>query len=262
MAPATPVTPGTGPGVRPSGAEANPLRSFKHRRGRITPGQRTALDSLWSRYGLPSGPHERVPIDPREAFGRAAPLVVEIGFGMGETTVAMAAADPGRDLLAIDVHTPGVGALLRDAAALGLTNLRVVIGDGVDVLRYRVAPGSLDEIRVYFPDPWPKQRHHKRRLISTVFARLAAECLRPGGRLHCATDWTPYAERMLQVVAAEPLLVNSFGGYARRPAWRPETRFERLGLARGHSVHDVIAHRRQAPGGTPGAAVPAPFTAS
>jgi tRNA (guanine-N7-)-methyltransferase len=247
---ASAATPGTGPGLPPCGAPAglgaDHVRSFKLRRGRITPGQRSALETLWSRYGLPSGPGERSAIDPAQAFGRVAPLVLEIGFGMGETTVAMAAADPGRDLLAVDVHTPGVGALLRDATARGLTNLRVVIGDAVDVLRYRLAPGSLDEIRVFFPDPWPKQRHHKRRLVSPAFARLAAERLRPGGRLHCATDWTPYAERILEVVAAEPLLLNAGGGYAPRPAWRPQTRFERLGLARGHAVHDVIVQRRPA----------------
>jgi tRNA (guanine-N7-)-methyltransferase len=220
-------------------ASAPPLRSFKHRRGRITPGQQAALDTLWPRYGLSPGP-----VDAVRAFGRTAPLVLEIGFGMGETTVAMAVADPARDLLAVDVHTPGVGALLREAAAQKLENLRVVAGDAIDVLRDRLGPGSLDEIRVFFPDPWPKSRHHKRRLVSPGFARLAATRLRPGGLLHCATDWTPYAARILAVVTAEPLLENRYDGYAPRPGWRPQTRFERQGLARGHTVRDIVAQRR------------------
>src|SRR5690606_19048064 len=143
----------------------------------------------------------------------------------------------------VDVHTPGVGALLRDVAARGLTNVRVTVGDAVPLLRDRIAPASLDEVRVFFPDPWPKTRHHKRRLIQPAFARLVAQRLRPGGRLHVATDWTPYAEQVLDVVRGEPGLVNEHDGYAPRPPWRPVTRFERQGLARGHTVHDVLARR-------------------
>jgi tRNA (guanine-N7-)-methyltransferase len=218
------------------------LRSFKYRRGRITPGQQTALDTLWPRYGIEP---TSTPIDPGAVFGRAAPLVLEIGFGMGEATLAMASADPERDLLAVDIHAPGVGALLRGADTLGLDNLRVVIGDAVDVLYDDLSPGSLDEIRIFFPDPWPKTRHRKRRLFSPGFARLAATRLRPGGRLHLATDWTPYAEQMLDVLRREPLLTNDHPGFAPRPPWRPLTRFERQGLARGRQVHDVLARRRE-----------------
>lgn len=217
-----------------------PPRTFKHRRGRITAGQRAALDALWPRYGLDAGPG---PIDPATVFGRHAPVVVEIGFGMGETTLTLAAADPERDVIAIDVHTPGAGALLRDLDAGGLTNVRVMVADAQWVLRELLSPGSLQEIRVFFPDPWPKGRHHKRRLFSAPFVALAASRLRPGGRLHSATDWADYATQMLRLVEAEPLLHNSFGGPAPRPAWRPVTRFEQQGLDKGHEIVDVIAER-------------------
>jgi tRNA (guanine-N7-)-methyltransferase len=222
----------------PTDAAPAALRSFKHRRGRITPGQRAALDTLWPRYGLAAGP-----VDAEAVFGRRAPLVLEIGFGMGEATVALAEAEPERDVIAVDVHTPGAGALLRDLAARGLTNVRVVVGDAVEVLTSWLAPGSLDEVRLFFPDPWPKTRHHKRRLVNPAFARLVADRLRPGGLLHCATDWEPYAEQVLAVVDGEPLLENRWGGYAPRPAGRPLTRFERQGTAHGRQALDVLAHR-------------------
>jgi len=169
--------------------------------------------------------------------------VLEIGFGMGETTLAMAAADPERDLVAVDVHTPGAGALLRDLEVAGLTNVRVMVADAVAVLHRMIAPGSLEEVRVFFPDPWPKVRHHKRRLLSPAVVHLIATRLAPGGRLHVATDWEPYASSVLQVVAAEALLVDP-GGYAPRPPERPLTRFEQQGLAKGHKVFDVICERR------------------
>jgi tRNA (guanine-N7-)-methyltransferase len=162
---------------------------------------------------------------------------------MGETTLAMAAADPARDVIAVDVHTPGAGALIRDLEAGGVSNVRVVVADALVVLGDMLAPGSLDEVRVFFPDPWPKLRHHKRRLVNGDFARLVATRLRPGGVLHVATDWTPYAQQTLAVVAAEPALQNRFDGYAPRPAGRPVTRFERQGLAKGHPIHDVVAQR-------------------
>jgi len=224
----------------PTEVHPAPLRSFKHRRGRITPGQQAALGLLQPRYGVPAGPG---PLDLAELFGRSAPVVLEIGFGMGEATVAMAAAEPGRDVLAVDVHTPGVGALLRDVGAQGLTNVRVAVEDAVELLATRLAPASLEEVRIFFPDPWPKTRHHKRRLVSPAFARLVADRLRVGGLLHCATDWTPYAEQMLAVVHGEPALANEHEGYAPRPEHRPVTHFERRGLARGHQVHDVLARR-------------------
>ncbi|MDP9418254.1 MAG: tRNA (guanosine(46)-N7)-methyltransferase TrmB [Actinomycetota bacterium] len=216
------------------------IRTFKARRGRVTTRQQRALDELWAAYGVDAGGGL---LDGAALFGRRAPLVLEIGFGMGETTAAMAAEDPDRDLLAVDVHTPGAGALLHQIGERGLTNVRVLLGDALGVLRDGLAPGSLDEVRAYFPDPWPKARHHKRRLVTPAFARLVASRLRPGGRLHCATDWAPYAEQTLAVVDAEPLLVNPYAGFAPRPPWRPVTRFERQGIAKGHEVFDVIAER-------------------
>ncbi len=213
-------------------------RSFKHRRGRITSGQQAALSSLWPRLGLDVTDHR---LDLPAVFGRVCPVVLDIGFGMGETTLLLASDDPGRDVIAVDVHTPGAGALLRDVDATGLMNVRVMVADALVVLRDMLAPGCLDEIRLFFPDPWPKARHRKRRLYSPAFAALAASRLRPGGRLHSATDWAPYAAQMLDVVEGEPLLCNTFAGPAPRPPWRPVTRFERQGLAKGHRIVDVIA---------------------
>lgn len=225
------------------------MHSYKLRR-RVTSGQRAALEALMPIWGVPMG---QDPIDLPTIFGRRAPVVLEVGFGMGETTLAMAVADPARDVLAVDVHTPGAGALLRDATAAGLTNLRVVVGDVVPLLDDMIATGSLDEIRVYFPDPWPKLRHHKRRLVTSSFVHLAATRLRPathveaGGRLRLATDWSDYAEQMLAAVGADPLLHNELGGRAPRPDHRPVTRFERQGLARGHQVVDILATRTDEP---------------
>jgi tRNA (guanine-N7-)-methyltransferase len=183
------------------------------------------------------------PLDAAALFGRAAPLVLEIGFGMGETTAAMAAADPARDIVAVDVHTPGAGALLQRLADDGLGNVRVVLGDAVDVLTDMLPSGSLAEIRIYFPDPWPKLKHVKRRLVSPAFATLAADRLAHGGRLHLATDWAPYAAQMLAVIAGEPRLRNEYAGFAPRPAYRPVTRFERIAAARGRAVFDLLATR-------------------
>ncbi len=222
----------------PHAAEAP--RSFKHRRGRITSGQQAALSLLWPRLGLDLRDRR---VDLPAVFGRMGPVVLEIGFGMGETTLAMASADPARDVIAVDVHTPGAGALLRDLDSAGLTNVRVMVADATVLLRDMLAPGSLDEIRLFFPDPWPKSRHRKRRLYSPGFAALAASRLRLGGLLHSATDWAPYAAQMLDVVEGEPLLRNTFAGSAPRPPGRPVTRFERQGLAKGHRIVDVIAER-------------------
>jgi tRNA (guanine-N7-)-methyltransferase len=221
-------------------AEFRPILTFAPRRGRMTSGQRRSFEQLWPTYGVEVSP-QRLAV--AALFGRTAPLVLEIGFGMGEATALMAAADPARDVLAVDVHTPGAGALCRELDQAGLRNVRVVLGDAVDVLRDMLAPGSLDEVRAFFPDPWPKARHTKRRLVGASVAALIAERLRVGGRLHLATDWPPYAEQMLQVVAAEPLLRNDNAGYADRPAWRPVTRFEHMALAKGHHVYDLIATR-------------------
>lgn len=220
-----------------------PIRTFKPRRGRVTPRQAGALERLWPAFGVDLDQLPAGSLDPESVFDRVAPLVLEIGFGMGETTAAMAEDDPGRDVLAIDVHTPGAGALLHECEMRGLTNVRVVLGDGVELLRERIAPASLDEVRVYFPDPWPKARHHKRRLLQPPFAALVASRLRVGGRLHVATDWEPYAEQVLDVVRGEPALRPTPDGFAPRPEHRPVTRFERQGLAKGHVVHDVVAVR-------------------
>lgn len=213
------------------------VRSYKLRRGRITPGQADALARLRPRLGVPV---DGRPLDLPAVFGRAAPLVVEIGSGTGEATVQLAAADPGRDVLAVEVHTPGVGSLLRLAQEAGLENVRVAEGDALVVLRDMLGPGSVDEVRVLFPDPWPKSRHVKRRLVSASFAELVAARLRPGGRLHVATDWPAYAEQVQAVLDATPGLS---GGAVPRPPDRPVTRFESRALEAGRPVVDLVAVR-------------------
>jgi tRNA (guanine-N7-)-methyltransferase len=193
---------------------------------------------LLPRYGVSVD----CPLDWRQVFGRTAPVVLEIGFGMGETTAAIAAAQPGIDFLGVEMHLPGVGALLRRIDAAGLANLRIARADAVDVVR-QIEPGSLAGVHVYFPDPWPKKRHHKRRLLQPPFVHELALRLAPGGYLHVATDWQPYAEEILGVVSAEPLLANASEGFAQRPPWRPLTKFEQRGLARGHAVFDLLFTR-------------------
>ena len=214
-----------------------PVRSFVLRGGRMGTGQQRALAELGPRFVLPFEPR---PLDAHAAFGRAAPLIVEIGFGMGAATAQIAAAMPGTDFLGIEVHEAGVGALLRRIGEAGLANLRIVRHDAVEVLREMIVPCSLAGVHVFFPDPWPKKRHHKRRLIQGGFVALLASRLAPGGTLHCATDWQPYAEQMLEVLSAEPGLRNTAEGYALRPAYRPLTRFEQRGLALGHGVWDLV----------------------
>ena len=212
-----------------------PVRTFKVRR-RVTAGQADALARLLPSHGVDGS----APFDAVRVFGRSAPLVLEIGSGMGEATAAMAAADPDRDVLAVEVHTPGLGTLLRRVEAAGLTNVRVLEGDAREVLADLLAPGSLDEVRVFFPDPWPKSRHAKRRLVTPDFASLVASRLRPGGRLHVATDWASYAEQVEQVLAGSDELVV----VSRDRGTRPVTRFEQRGLAAGRSPYDVVAQRR------------------
>ena len=228
---------------RPRDAPAHRIRSFVVRAGRIGPGQVRALAELAPRFVLPfvaTGP-----VDFAEVFGRQAPLVVEIGFGMGSTTATMAAAAPAQNFLGIEVHPPGVGALLQRIDAAGLANVRIVQHDAVEVLESMIAPASLAAVHVFFPDPWHKKRHHKRRLIQPTFVRLLTSRLAPGATLHCATDWQPYAEQMLDVLSAEPALVNAAGdGYAPRPASRPLTKFEQRGLDRGHGVWDLLFTKR------------------
>ena len=220
-----------------------PIRSYVLRQGRFSPAQQKAYTELLPRFGVA---YVAAPLDYRALFGRDAPVVVEVGFGMGETTARIAAQNPGVNYLGIEVHAPGVGSLLRQVEALGLANVRVVSHDAVEVLRDMVAPASLAGIHVFFPDPWPKKRHHKRRLVQPAFAALAASRLAPGGYVHVATDWEEYAQQVLEVLGATPGLANTAEGFAPRPATRPETKFERRGLKLGHGVWDIV-FRREAP---------------
>ncbi|QNP71805.1 tRNA (guanosine(46)-N7)-methyltransferase TrmB [Streptomyces roseirectus] len=234
----------------PDGPQADPagshferrIRSFQPRRSRVTAGQAEGLQRLWGRWGLDIDGHA---VDLRELFGDERPVVLEIGFGMGEATAQMAAADPATNVLAVDVHTPGQGNLLNLAEQNGLTNVRVANGDAIILLREMLKPDALDGLRVYFPDPWPKKRHHKRRLIQPEFLDLVATRLRPGGVVHCATDWEPYAEQMLEVLDAHPEFENTRtdGGFAPRPEFRPLTRFEAQGIEKGHVVNDLLFRR-------------------
>jgi len=218
------------------------IRSFVVRAGRMTDAQRRALEELWPRFGIDFTP---APLDLDLVYARRAPRVVEIGFGNGEHLARLAQAHPERDYLGIEVHPPGVGHLLQRAQALALTNLRVIRHDAVEVLTQQLAPESVDGILVLFPDPWHKKRHHKRRLVDASFAHLAASRLRTGGVLRLATDWTPYAEQMLEVLNAEPLLANRAAGrlYMPRDAQREPTRFELRGERLGHAVHDLEFER-------------------
>lgn len=211
------------------------------RQGRLTEAQRRALADLLPIYGVPFAASV---LDLDRLFGRAAPKILEIGFGMGETTAAIAQAHPENDYLGVEVHSPGVGSLLRRIAALRLANLRVIRHDAAEVLEQMVAPGTLDGIHVFFPDPWPKKRHHKRRLLQPAFAALLASRLKPGAALHIATDWEDYAQQMLGVLSAEPALRNTALRFAQRPETRPLTKFERRGLTLGHRVWDLVFRRR------------------
>ncbi len=217
--------------------------SYVQRGGRMTVGQEKAWQRHWSQLGqdvveLPSGP-----LNVSSWFGREAPVVLEIGSGMGETTAKLAAAAPDVNYLAVEVYQAGLAQLMMRAQELGLTNLRLLRGDAVILLTDHIEPGSLDEVRLYFPDPWPKKRHHKRRIVQPDFASLVASRLRPGGRFHMATDWEPYAEHMLEVCEAEPGLTNVYGGWAPRPEWRPVTKFESRAHAEDRNIRDLIYER-------------------
>jgi len=225
----------------PASRRSGHIRSFVMRRGHLSDAQRDAHGALMPRYGVPDGD---APIDFTTLFGRRAPVVLEIGFGMGRTTAEIALARPDTDFLGIEVYTPGVGSLLRLIALHGLANVRVIQRDAVEVLRARIAPDSLAGVHVYFPDPWPKKRHHKRRLIQPGFIAELASRIAPGGYLHCATDWHEYADQMLAVLSAEPMLANTADGFAQRPDWRPPTKFEQRGLRLGHGVWDLMFIRR------------------
>ncbi len=220
--------------------EHRPIRSFVLRQGRVSNAQQRAHAALLPEFGIPYAP--RI-VDLNSVFGRTAPKILEIGFGMGETTAAIATQHPENDYLGIEVHTPGVGSLLKSIGEQNLANVRIVQHDAVEVLRNMIAPATFDGVHVFFPDPWPKKRHHKRRLLQAEFVALLAERMQPGAYLHAATDWQEYAEYILDVFTREPRLANSAPDYAPRPAYRPQTKFETRGLKLGHGVWDIIFRR-------------------
>ena len=216
------------------------IRSFVLRAGRMGSGQQKALDELGPRFVLPYVPTE---LDLTATFQRSAKKILEIGFGMGAATAEIAANHPENDYLGIEVHTPGVGAILKQIGERNLSNLRIIQHDAVEVLQHMIADGSLDGIHIYFPDPWHKTKHHKRRLIQPVFVALLAQKLKPGGYLHLATDWENYAQQILEVLTHEKQLSNTAADYASRPAFRPLTKFEQRGLRLGHGVWDLFFQR-------------------
>jgi len=224
------------------------IKSFVLRTGRLTPGQAKAIETLGPQFLLP---YTAQPIDWTKSFNQAAPTarpqILEIGFGMGETTAKIAAARPDDDFLAIEVHEPGVGALLKLMGEQGQTNLRLMRHDAVEVVENMIPEGFLDGVHVYFPDPWHKKRHNKRRLIQPKFVQLLSSRIKPGGYWHLATDWQEYAEQMMEVLSAEPMLENTGtlpGGYAERPSYRPVTKFENRGLRLGHGVWDLVFRKK------------------
>lgn len=216
------------------------IRSYVVRAGRMGPGQQRALQELAPHH---VAAYRDSAVDLAALFGRTAPVVLEIGFGMGNATAEIAQTRPETDFLGIEVHPPGVGALLQQIEARQLSNLRLVQHDAVEVIDHMLAAASLAGVHIYFPDPWPKKRHHKRRLIQPDFVTRLLTRMAPGAYLHCATDWQPYAEQMLAVLSAQPGLVNSADGYAPRPSWRPMTKFEQRGLGLGHGVWDLLFTR-------------------
>jgi tRNA (guanine-N7-)-methyltransferase len=227
--------------IEPHKHHHRPIRSFVLRAGRLGTGQERALQELGPRFVLP---YQATPLDLSAAFGRQAPTVLEIGFGMGDATARIAAAHPELNFLGVEVHQPGVGALLRHIGEQSLSNLRIVQHDAVEVLRHMLAPDVLAGVHVFFPDPWHKKRHHKRRLIQPPLVELLASRVVPGGTVHCATDWEDYAVQMLEVLSTCPALQNTAQGYAPRPAMRPLTKFEARGLRLGHGVWDLLFKRR------------------
>jgi len=224
-------------------AHPKTIKSFVTRAGRTTSGQAKALAELGPRFVLP---FERQPFNAEAAFGRVAPLILEIGFGMGDATAHIASVRPEDDFLCCEVHEPGVGALLKHMGERGIVNIRILQHDAVEVMEHMLSAESLDGVHVFFPDPWHKLRHNKRRLIQTAFVNELVKRLKPGGYIHCATDWQPYAEHILKVLQAEPALVNASpraDGYSEQPAYRPLTKFENRGLKLGHGVWDLVFKR-------------------
>lgn len=217
------------------------IRSFVLRQGRISNAQRSAYEALLPEYGIPFSEKQ---LNLEQIYGRSASKILEIGSGMGEATAAIAKQHPQNDYLAIEVHTPGVGSLLSQISMLELTNLRIIQHDAVEVLQQMLPTESLDGVHIFFPDPWPKARHHKRRLIQSAFVSLLCKHLKSGGYLHVATDWQDYAEQILFVLNDEVLLTNTALDYAVRPQYRSLTKFERRGLQLGHNVWDLIFTRK------------------
>lgn len=235
---AAPATAGDAASKAPDGvAHPRAIRSFVRRAGRTTIGQARAFETLGPRFIVP---YTGTPLDLPQTFDREAPTILEIGFGMGEATAHIAGLMPEKNFLCCEVHEPGVGALLKRIGEQGLANIRIVPHDAVEVLDHLLVPGQLAGIHLFFPDPWHKLRHHKRRLVQPALVSRLATRLVPGGYLHCATDWEPYAVQMLQVLGAEPLLRNTADTYAPRPAYRPLTKFENRGLKLGHGVWDLV----------------------
>ncbi|MSQ65922.1 MAG: tRNA (guanosine(46)-N7)-methyltransferase TrmB [Limnohabitans sp.] len=224
-------------------AHPKTIKSFVTRAGRTTSGQAKALAGLGPRFVLP---FEQKIFEPQAAFGRAAPLILEIGFGMGDATAHIATVRPQDDFLCCEVHEPGVGALLKRMGELGVDNIRILQHDAVEVIEHMLSAESLDGVHIFFPDPWHKLRHNKRRLIQTPFVHALLKRLKPGGYIHCATDWQPYADHILKVIQAEPGLVNDrrrADGFSEQPAYRPMTKFENRGLKLGHGVWDLVFRR-------------------
>jgi len=217
------------------------IRSFVLRQGRVSPAQQRACDTLLPRFGIP---YSLQSLDLTQVFGRNAPKILEIGFGMGDSTATIALAHPENDYLAIEVHTPGVGNLLKLIDTQHIHNIRIIQHDAVEVLRDMIGDGTLDGVHIFFPDPWHKARHNKRRLIQTPFISHLVKKLKPGGYIHAATDWQDYAEQVLKVLTEEPLLVNTATDYAPRPAYRPLTKFEQRGIRLGHGVWDLVFRRK------------------
>jgi tRNA (guanine-N7-)-methyltransferase len=225
-----------------NGKAHRPIRSFVLRKGRLTSAQQAALQKLWPRYGIKQGSGV---LDFAGLFGRDASVIVDIGFGNGESTWRMAKGEPDKDFIGIEVHEPGVGQLLMALEQNGIGNVRIARQDAVTFLAHSIADASLAGARIYFPDPWPKKRHHKRRIIQPAFVTDLARCLAPGGILHLATDWQPYAEHMLEVMAASPEFTNLSvqGDYCAVPSWRPRTKYEQRGERLGHTVRDLLYRR-------------------
>jgi len=218
------------------------IRSFVLRQGRTSPGQQRAIATLMPRFGIPYAARQ---FDLDQAFGRTAPKILEIGFGMGDSTATIAQAHPENDYLALEVHTPGVGNLLKLIETEQLNNIRIMQHDAVEVLRDKIADDTLDGVHIFFPDPWHKARHNKRRLIQSPFIAKLVQKIKPGGYIHVATDWQDYAEQVLRVLSGEPLLENTAADYAPRPDYRPLTKFEQRGLRLGHGVWDLVFRRKE-----------------